>query len=380
MGNGALLSLHYREEQESATNANIDEWNQGEEQDIHDSAEIEQKRAMGIRIEGAVGMYAEYINCCFIQTGKMHNERMLYQSSRDPDHWLRYTTAARWMVCTTKDKEEGNYGGGFCCCKHSGLLDPSHAKGWFVLGRQGMFRTQTNLKATRMTKKQLNSLEVRHGVDEIKRIEAEATLHAAIPSAIKFQGATGLFANQINGTYKCKITRHLAEMIEDKTIFYRCGARTEGHKTTLLNDSSGRWILLQRSNVLAYCNLTGLSNPCDATRWFISNSSKVFSVQLSVTVTTVDAKDIQSLNSSRRMPSFHSDLFKSANVNSIFMDNGADADTSAFRGRRLASFSMRKKRSSSYTKALERLLQKNKKKIMLSTVTNDKKMMGTGQS
>ena len=376
MGNGALLSLHSPDARTMNGDV-LDESNEQGKQDICESAENkEAEEAEGIQIEGAVGVYSDNINSSFVQTAQMHNEHKLYKSLSNPDHWLRYTAAGRWMVCTTKDKDEENIAGGFCCCKISGLLEPSHAKGWFVLGKQGLFRTQTNIKVTKVTKKKLIHLHKcarkQHGIEEIKRRKVEASMHAAlVPSVIKFQGATGLLAHQINGTYKCKIKRHPNEkdqVVEDKKIYYRCGSRVEGRKTTLLNDSSGRWILLKRRNVLAYCGLTGLANPCDATSWFVSNSSKNFSVQLSLVVTPANAEHVQSQNEvsgKRRKLPFESGMFSSVHSTCMYIRDAANANSSTYARRRLSSFSMTKlakKKPSAYTKALERLKRRNKKK------------------
>merc|ERR1719174_3102411 len=125
----------------------IDDWTQEIAQKTNDTTAPQKEIAESIRIEGAVGIYAKHINSCFLRNGEMHNDRMLYQSLSNPDHWLRYTTTGRWMVSTTEDKDR-NFPIGFCHCKAFGLLDPSHAKGWFVLGRQGRFRRQTRVIAS----------------------------------------------------------------------------------------------------------------------------------------------------------------------------------------------------------------------------------------
>ena len=112
----------------------------------------------------------------------------------------------------------------------------------------------------------------------------------ALPS-VNFQGVTGLMASKINGVYRCKMKKHPTnpgEIIEDKKIFYRHQSQSSWrYDSILLNDSTGRWMVLRDNQVLAYCELSGLADPCDAKRWHIANASKSlpsFSVQLSVDV------------------------------------------------------------------------------------------------
>ena len=105
-----------------------------------------------------------------------------------------------------------------------------------------------------------------------------------------------MLGSKINGVYRCKREENkYGEIIEDKKIFYRLASRN-GH-STLLNDSSGRWIVIHDNQVLAYCELSGLdlADPCDAKRWYISHSSECsssYSVQLSVVLKRADDKDL----------------------------------------------------------------------------------------
>ena len=313
MGNGALLALN-RDNEMHATLMSDDmdrEWQDNETQ-FDDHIYEEEEIAKEILLKGAVGKFACHINNSFIETNRMHNEHVLYKSSSN--HWLRFAFDGRWMVSNTNDKEE-NLLGGFCYCKKTGLPDPSYAKGWFVLGEQGIFRTQTQLKATKTSDTSENEKVPRSPKDEcqeeqeqqraqkelekykintkieVQRIEEETTKNK-IPVAIKVQGATGLLAGEINGIYKRR---------ECAKFFFQSHSHT-----TVFYDSSGRWIVHNGQRALAYCGVTGLSNPCKATRWYITNSSNCFSVQPSMSVTSVDTKINEPKSRSR--PSFTSDL------------------------------------------------------------------------
>ena len=100
---------------------------------------------------------------------------------------------------------------------------------------------------------------------------------------IKFQGATGC---SINGVYT---RQRNSNVLHPDKIFYRCKP-TPNNCPSLSYNSSGRWVVMQGSKWLAYCESTGLPSPCDAKRWYIANSAKSFFEQPSVTVTNLDTK------------------------------------------------------------------------------------------
>ena len=371
MGNGALLGLHDSREVFYEEDAELNNWN-------HSGPyipDIGKKKsfAEGYRIEGAMGMYSQHINSWFIRTGQTHNEHMLYQSLSNPDNWLRYTTSGRWMVSTTSHKDK-NLSEGFCCCKNFGLPKPSHAKGWFVLDRQGVFRTQTKVQATKMTDSELQQKDVKkytaenqYGTDKSQLVYD--ALQDALPSCIKFEGATGLLAHMINGVYKCEVKSHPTypgRTIEDKKIFYRDSHDPSINRTTLLNDSMGRWVVISEQRVLAYCGVLGLPSPCDASRWHVSNSAQAFSVQLSATVTKMDAKDIKSLNATEigsNAASFQLDMASFSSSKNSICQGSMPRIVGATRKRYsiLSSYSavneMRKKLSP-YVKALRKMKSK----------------------
>ena len=287
MGNGALLGLHpmaddewrkcmYGQEGRTLTEELEEELEQQRSQHQIDVKQPQEK-IPGIRIEGAVGINACHINHSFVRTKTMYNERPLYRSLSEENHWLRYTTDSRWMVGSTIDKED-NLSGGFCYCRALGLFEPCQAKRWYVLGRQKAFRMQTKVKAIAMT-----STEVMHN---------GRTIRKALPSIISFQGVTGELATKINGVYKWKMARGAAQIQHNsarKLMFWRYKPQTSGIRSVLMYDSAKRWIVVQGTQVLAYCESTGLSTPCDATRWNISNCKNEFAVQPSVTVTPFDS-------------------------------------------------------------------------------------------
>ena len=222
---------------------------------------IQKTSAQSVTIEGALGIYAKLINACFVQNGQMYNGRMLYQSLSNPGYWLWYTRNGRWMVSSTKDRDL-NMECGFCHCKAFGLPDPSHTKGWFVLGSQGRFRRQTRVAARTSGKKesklqnvqvsgkkesklqdvqvsdkeskpkdvqvsdkeskpqdvqvsdkeskpqdvQVSNKELKpQDVQDPKSADGETqSTQDALPIVVKFQGVTGFYASAINGVYMCK--------------------------------------------------------------------------------------------------------------------------------------------------------------------------------
>ena len=71
-------------------------------------------------------------------------------------------------------------------------------------------------------------------------------------------------------------------------------------------------MVLRDKQVLAYCELSGLADPCDAKRWHIADlykkSLSSFSLQPTVDVKRVDGEDrLQPI--CRRQPSFRSSIF-----------------------------------------------------------------------
>ena len=364
MGNGALLGLHPNDNKEEGPEYGVDD--EFDEENILTIDEKTKKVAEGIQIEGAVGIYSQYINAQFVQTGQMHNGRVLYQSLSNPEHWLRYTTDRRWMVSITKDKEQ-NIANGLCCTKAFGLLDPSCAKGWFVLGQQGVFRRQTKVKAKRMTIKHLeqNDIQTVHAKHRVlcKSQSAKDALYDALPSALQFEGVTGLLADRINGIYRCKKTKHPTErnkIIEDKKIFYRQSSQPHD-PAALSNDSSGRWMVLQDKRVLAYCESLELVDPRDAKGWCISINLDLFSLQPNAIVKTIDGKDIKSQKLQKKKPSFRCDIF-AAGKDSVFVDHSRAGTSIPTARRKRPSFSagdLLKKESSAFMKALERMRSEN---------------------
>ena len=291
MGNGALLGLHKEEPCENFSDGwascdcdespdwascDCDETDESPEESPEKqsigAAQEKIKIAKAIHIKGAVGKFSSGINSTFVDTGKMCNGRMLYQSWLSPDNWLRYTDDGRWMVSNTKDKDD-NLSGGFCYCKTSGLLDPSCAEtGWYVLGEQGVFRMQPMVEALKIT-----------SADDVKQF-------AKTPMAIKVQGATGLLAYKINGTYKCQ--NDPSQCHEAPKLFRRCEAQPASKCTTLAHDSLGRWVVTQ-GYMLGYCELKDLTDPCDAKRWHVVNFAGSFSLQPSMSVARVSCKQTE---------------------------------------------------------------------------------------
>ena len=349
--------------------------------DIIDETEMQETSAKSVTIEGAVGIYANLINACFVQNGEMYNNRMLYQSFSNPGYWLWYTRNGRWMVSSTKDKDL-NMECGFCHCKAFGLPDPSHTKGWFVLGSQGRFRRQTRVAARKsgavvsseelkmqdvqvsdkkskmqdvqVSDKELKQQDVQVSSKELKPQDVQDPKNTngetqltqdALPIVVKFQGVTGFYASAINGVYMCKKKQRatkLGESIEDKKIFYRHQSQSYWrYITTLVNGSSGNWMVLRDNQVLAYCELAGLADPCDAKRWHTRGKSNAspssFSVQPNVNVKRVDTKDLPDLPAVRvTKPSFRSSMFglSTAPASSIFVatDDGANDKKSTCTG------------------------------------------------
>ena len=374
MGNGALTMLHSNYAEQVVPMGVTD--NEYIAQNANDTTAPEKKIAESIRIKGAVGIYAEHINSYFVQTGEMYNNRMLYQSLSNPDHWLWYTTTRRWMISTTRDRDL-NFPNGFCHCKDFGLPDPSHTKGWFVLGRQGRFRRQTRVITSKTTDEEsdkLQDLQVSSAEHNSTDGETQST-QDALPSVVKIQGVTGLSACKINGVYRCKTKKHPTipgELIEDKKIFYRHQSQSGWrYDSILLNDSEGRWMVLRDNQVLAYCELPGLADPCDAKRWHIANASKSlssFTVQLSVDVTRGDAEDRLDLLV-RKKPSFHSSIClrmfaASPKRAAIFANTYSVVKDTKDAPRKRWTFSVGgpiKKKITPYMKALEQLKSRNRK-------------------
>ena len=133
---------------------------------------------------------------------------------------------------------------------------------------------------------------------EMKQKRIAEVAQDKLPASIKFQGATGAMAHSINGVYKYQ----KSGKTDPDGIFYRKWQRPSlkpllpsqrkkiSPNTSISCDSSGRWKVMQGSNMLAYCGLTGLPNPCNASRWYVANSAKSFSFQPSVIVKKLDAK------------------------------------------------------------------------------------------
>lgn len=226
----------------------------------------------GIMIEGAIGSFACCINKNFMATGKLCNNRMLYRSFDEPYQWLRYATTKRWMVSSTKDKN-ANLWGGFCFCQTVGLADPSHTVTWSVFGGQGVFTKQTDLKATALDKSACDELR------QTRMVEQRKVMVDAVPRRVNVSGATGLLAYKINGVYECRSDQNnLDETFNKKNIYYRFNKKaTNAAEIAITYDYSKRWIVGQsygrNTILLAYSAVSGLYDPCEATRWYVSTTS-----------------------------------------------------------------------------------------------------------
>ena len=84
MGNGGLLGLHRHEDQMYQQELYIIDDDTTEDEHTDDDDLEMENIALGVCIEGAVGIFSPHINTCFIQTGSMYNGRMLYQSFPTP--------------------------------------------------------------------------------------------------------------------------------------------------------------------------------------------------------------------------------------------------------------------------------------------------------
>ena len=121
-----------------------------------------------ICIEGAVGKFSRHINTSFVETAQMYNNHTLYRNfPPSSEHWLRYATNGQWMVSNTQDKDE-NLCGGVCLCETVGLSDPTCAKDWYVLDKQGEFRAQVLVKATELM---YDEVELQNVVEKIQSVE-----------------------------------------------------------------------------------------------------------------------------------------------------------------------------------------------------------------
>lgn len=94
MGNAAAVNAAIRNDavEQLAVEALVPEtkvdtstWKNQQEKKIPDKAEFSE----WIQISGAKGSYSKYINCTFVATGKLYNNRMLYRSLSKPTYWLR---------------------------------------------------------------------------------------------------------------------------------------------------------------------------------------------------------------------------------------------------------------------------------------------------
>jgi len=198
----------------------------------------------------------------------------------------------------------------------------------------------------------------------------------ALPSVVSFQGVTGLSAPKINGIYSCKTEKHPTkpgEIVEDKKIFYRHQSQSSWrYDSILLNDSQGRWMVLRGNQVLAYCELSGLADPCDAKRWHIANASKSlpsFSVQLGADVKREDVKELQKLGiRTKPKPAVRSAMFALCRACEIlFADMCSDKNHIKDAPRKQLTLSMEdpiKKKITPYMKALEKLKSRNRKKLI----------------
>ena len=139
------------------------------------------------------------------------------------------------------------------------------------------------------------AMEQRRKDKEMEQKRIVEVAQDKLPASIKFQGAAGAMAHSINGVYN----HQESESTDPNRIFYRKSQPPSATLlfpkmapicTSILYDSSGRWKVMQGSNILAYCGLTGLPNPCNASRWYVANSAKSFSFQHRVTVKKLDGK------------------------------------------------------------------------------------------
>ena len=270
MGNGALLSLHKNDGTQTGEMV-YNAKRQKRETIIANSAAEQKKIAQAIRITGALGKFADHINDCFVETGVVYNKRTLYQSTTDKRCWLRFTTKGIWMVSSTEHKDE-NLLAGFCCCRDYGHLDPSYAQIWYVFGNEGVFRIQARVKAIAMNLNEIDSTFL-----DLKRDSL---------SAVKIQGATGPHAHKINGVYRRQKVGNQGRHKRASDFFsYQ---QSSGQTSTLSYSFSGHWLLIQGSNVLAYCHLIRLANPCDALTWHVADAANKFTVQDDMTVKPCD--------------------------------------------------------------------------------------------
>merc|ERR1712032_657116 len=125
----------------------------------------------------------------------------------------------------------------------------------------------------------------------IEIMQEGKTIQETLPGVLRFQGAVGILATKIDGIYRWKIPRGSAQLQHNKLMFWRqSSSSTHTNRSVLMYDKAQRWVVMQGAQVLAYCESTGLSTPCDATRWHVCNLAKknVFYVLPSVTVTYVD--------------------------------------------------------------------------------------------
>ena len=127
-------------------------------------------------------------------------------------------------------------------------------------------------------------------------------------------------------------------------------------------------MVLRDNQVLAYCELSGLADPCDAKRWHIANASKSlpsFSVQLSVNVTREDGEEPQKLRV-RTKPAFRCAMFASSRTcEMLFANTYNDKKGIKDAPRKQLTLSMKdpiKKKITPYMRALENMKRRNRKR------------------
>ena len=284
----------HRNEDETPGDVILNRMKERRETIIANSLAAQKQIAQAVRITGALGTFAHLINHCFVKTGVLYNERTLYQSAADKNLWLRFTKNGRWMVSSTEHKDE-NLLAGFCCCRDYGHLDPSYAQIWYVFGNEGVFRIQARVKAIAMNLNEIDSTFL-----DLKRDSL---------SAVKIQGATGPHAHKINGVYRRQKVGKQDKETRARD-FFSC-KRSLARPSTLSYDSSGHWVVIQDSNMLAHCGFTGFDNPCDPMLWYVVNSATIFSVQNNMAVipfgetSAIDTEDRTGKMSQRQTPNLN---------------------------------------------------------------------------
>ena len=218
----------------------------------------------GVRIVGAMGPNAGRINGIYEATTELSGDIAVYVKVGNGDMWLEYRDALKeWQVKPTAFKGE-DVGLSFCAVPAKCLPERCPAGQWQI---------RVNEKCVLLPAIAI-SVVTQEEVDAHRsKVEEEDARVVNGSHDITFSGATGIYADDINGVYKPTL-----EFCDNATVYVKVG---DGKMWLEYNASSKHWkvkstVHTGKNGSLAFCAVPGkcLPEECPRGKWIVGDGTK----------------------------------------------------------------------------------------------------------